>query len=50
VGNLKPAKIGHTWTHISETLEHLFHFYLDTKIGQHLDTFLATPKKKISLS
>ena len=44
------AKIGVTWTLVSEILGHQNHFYLDTKIGSHLDTFLVTPMKKINLS
>ena len=44
------AKIGVTWTLVSEILGHQNHFYLDTKIGRHLDTFLDTPMKKIILS
>ena len=44
------AKIGVTWTLVSEILGHQNHFYLDTKIGIHLDTFLVTPMKKINLS
>ena len=46
----KGAKIGVTWTLVSEILGHQNHFYLDTKIGRHLDTFLDTPMKKIILS
>lgn len=46
----KIAKIGVTWTLVSEILGHQNHFYLDTKIGRHLDTFLDTPMKKIILS
>ncbi len=44
------AKIGATWTPITEILGHLCQFYLDTKNGSHLDTFFATPINQFHLS
>ena len=48
--NYKGAKNGWTWPPITEILGQIKRFYLDTKNGKYLDTFLDKPLNQFYLS